>query len=266
MYLCGTIIGVITGIVVLSGQSAGAPPALAISTDYAATAQAMTAAGYGSLATRRQFLSFDPAGDGRVVEVLGDISTAERVFVLVPGNDVTLDNFDQRLAPHARALYDTTGGKAAVVAWLGYDPPEGIWPDALLEDRAGDGATALAQFVKSLPGNGSIVVVGHSYGTVVVALAAPHLGSRVTDLVALASPGMGASRVNGLHTQARVWTATAPQDWIRNVPHIRLAGLGHGAVPSDARTLPVDGVHGHDGYLVPGAATLEALARLAFEN
>jgi hypothetical protein len=100
----------------------------------------------------------------------------------------------------------------------------------------------------------------------VVALAAPHLGPRVTDIVALASPGMRAARVKGLHTTARVWTAAAPGDWIRYVPGIRLAGVGHGPVPSDARELPVTGVEGHDGYLVNGSATLEALATLALQN
>jgi pimeloyl-ACP methyl ester carboxylesterase len=244
-----------------------------VSTDYATTAGVMSAAGYGKLTAGRQFLAFDPAGDGRAIEALGDLLTATRVVVLVPGNDITLRNYDDRLAAHARALYDAMGAAAmdndprvAVVAWLGYDPPEGIWPDALREDRAADGATALRVFLDALPGSGTIVLVGHSYGSVVVALATPHLGPRVTDIVALASPGMGASRVSGLHTHARVWTALAEGDWIHRVPRLRVAGLGHGAVPADARVLPADGVIRHDGYLVPGSSTLEALARLALQN
>jgi pimeloyl-ACP methyl ester carboxylesterase len=268
MYLRATIIAAVTSVAVLSGQSAGAPSTVAVSTDYAGTAGVMTAAGYGQLSAGRHFLAFDPSGDGRVVEELGDVMKAERIVLLVPGNDVTLANYETRLAPHARAVFDALGhsDRVAVIAWLGYDPPEGIWPDALREDRAATGARALTAFLEALPGSGTIVLVGHSYGTVVVALAAPYLGSRVSDIVALASPGMGASRVSGLHTHARVWTALAANDWIRRVPHLRLAGLGHGAVPADAHKLPADGVVGHDGYLVPGSATLEALARLALQN
>jgi pimeloyl-ACP methyl ester carboxylesterase len=269
MLLRSTIFAAAVATAVLSGQSAGAPATLVTSTDYGTTASAMTMAGYGSMTTAgRRFLAFDPSGDGRVVEALGDVSTADRIVVLVPGNDVTLRTFDEKLASQARALYDALGhhDRVAVVAWLGYDPPEGIWPDALREQRADDGAVALREFIETLPGQGSIVLVGHSYGSVVAALATPELPSRVTDLVALASPGMGASRVRGLHTHARVWTATAPTDWIRRIPGIRLIGLGHGPVPTDAQHLPVDGVYGHDGYLVPGSATLKAIADLALQN
>jgi pimeloyl-ACP methyl ester carboxylesterase len=280
MFLRSTVITALTAAAVLTGQSAGAPPAtLTASTDYADTAAAMTEAGFGEMTAGRHFLAFDPDGDGRAVELLGDLATADRIVILVPGNDTTLRDFDRGLggvtrrapAAQARALYEAAlakdpAAKLAVIAWLGYDPPEGIWPDALLEDRASDGAAALKSFVKTLPGTGSIVVVGHSYGTVVVALAAPDLGRRVTDIVALASPGMGASRVSGLHTSARVWTATAETDWIRWVPGIRLAGLGHGPVPSDARHLPSTGVEGHDGYLVPGSTTLDALVGLSLAN
>jgi pimeloyl-ACP methyl ester carboxylesterase len=274
------VIAGVTAVAVLSGQSAGAPPPLVTSTDYAATARAMAAAGYGDMTSNdRHFLAFDPTGDGRVVEVLGELSTADTVVVLVPGNDTTLRDFDRGLggvtrrapAAQARAISDAVrlrspDARVAVIAWLGYDPPEGIWPDAMREGRASDGAAALTAFLATLPGHGTVVLIGHSYGSVVVALAAPHLGPRVTDIVALASPGMGASRVKGLHTTATVWTATAPGDWIRYVPGIRLAGLGHGPVPFDARELPVDGVDGHDGYLVSGSATLDALAELALRN
>jgi pimeloyl-ACP methyl ester carboxylesterase len=268
MYLRATIIAAVTSVAVLSGQPAETLSPLGLSLDYPATASGMTAAGFGPLAAGRRFLAFDATGDGRGVEVLGDPVRADRIVVLVPGNDVTLANYDARLASHARALYAAMGDsqRVAVIAWLGYDPPEGIWPDALREDRAAAGARALTAFLGALPGDGMIVLVGHSYGTVVVGLAAAHLGPRVSDIVALASPGMGASRVSGLHTRARVWTALAASDWIRRVPRLRLAGLGHGAVPADAHELPADGVVGHDGYLVPGSATLKALARLALQN
>jgi hypothetical protein len=64
-----------------------------------------------------------------------------------------------------------------------------------------------------------------------------------------------------------VGAAEAPTDWIRRLPGVRLFGLGHGRHPADpefgARALPTDGVAGHDGYLVPGAATLAAIGLIA---
>ncbi|WP_343869414.1 alpha/beta hydrolase, partial [Dactylosporangium roseum] len=62
------------------------------------------------------------------------------------------------------------------MAWLGYNPPEGVRRDALREDRAAAGAIALNRFIDGLllghPGL-TITVIGHSYGSVVAAPAAP---------------------------------------------------------------------------------------------
>ncbi|HCT78986.1 MAG TPA: hypothetical protein DGT23_20985 [Micromonosporaceae bacterium] len=217
----------------------------------------------------RHFLLVDAAGDGRAVEAIGDVSTAERIVVVVPGSDTTLANFDRGLggvarrapAVQARNIYEATARspRVAVVAWLGYDPPEGLGVAAMRQDRAESGARELIRFIASLPPNATVTLVGHSYGSVVVGLAAPSLGPQVTDIVALASPGMGASTVSDLRTSAHVWTAIAAHDWIRRVPRVSFAGFGHGPLPADARPLPTDGVDGHDGYLVPGSSTLEAL-------
>jgi hypothetical protein len=45
----------------------------------------------------RQFLFFDPAGDGKIAEVVGDLDTAKNVSVMVPGITNRLDNFDERV-------------------------------------------------------------------------------------------------------------------------------------------------------------------------
>jgi len=252
----------------------GAPVALR----YAATGQLMRAQGYPQLAAGRTFLAFDPRGNGRAVEVVGDLATAHRIVVVVPGSDTSLENFDRGLggvarrapATQARTIHDAVyaadpNASTAVIAWLGYDPPEGLGKAALREDRAKEGAAALARFTAGLAVTNPaarVIVVGHSYGTVVIGRAAASLGPNVTDLVALASPGMG----DDLHTTARLWAARADADWIGWVPGIRVAGLGHGADPTGdaygARQLPSEGVQGHDGYLVAGSATLAAIADL----
>jgi pimeloyl-ACP methyl ester carboxylesterase len=247
---------------------------------YRDAAAAMSAAGtpYANwTAAGRRFLEFD-AADGTAVEVLGDLATAAHVAVLVPGVDTRLVDFDRGLggvarrapAVQARSIYarlraDDPHTRVAVVAWLGYDPPDGIDLDAVREDRARDGAAALAAFVRGVlaqrPGTG-VTLIGHSYGAIVVGLAARRLPA-VRDVVALGAPGIGAHRATDLGG-ARVWSALAPHDWIRRVPQVRLLDLGHGRRPSSrgfgARPLPTAGVAGHDYYLVPGSATLCAVA------
>lgn len=230
----------------------------------------------------RRLLAFDDRGDGRIVEVLGELSAAIRVVILVPGVDTNRANFDtghggvQRRAPawQARRLHDQVratdpAGRVAVVAWLGYDPPEGVRRDALREDRAAAGAVALNRFVDGLlvqRPDVSIVIVGHSYGSTVAGLAAPAMARQVTDIVAVGSPGMGVDDRAALRTTARVWAGVAPRDWIRRVPGVRVLGLGHGRKPSDpafgAVPLPCTDVDGHDGYFVPGTSSLQAMAEI----
>jgi hypothetical protein len=69
---------------------------------------------------------------------------------------------------------------------------------------------------------------------------------------------------------ARVFSALAPQDWMRRIPQIRLLDLGHGRRPSSpafgAMPLPTAGVAGHDYYLVPGSATLDAVANVVLDR
>ena len=226
----------------------------------------------------RQFLEFDPAGDGTAAEVVGDLSTADHVAVLIPGVNTTLRNFDRglggvaRRAPsvQARALYDQLrgtdpAGRVAVVAWLGYDTPEGIDMGAIREERARRGAERLTAFVDGLHHRrpeAAVTLIGHSYGAIVAGLAAPHL-PRVTDVVALGAPGMGVRSAADLGG-ARVWSALAETDWIREIPQVRIFDLGHGRRPSSidfgARELPAAGVAGHDYYLTPGTDTIEAVA------
>jgi pimeloyl-ACP methyl ester carboxylesterase len=228
--------------------------------------------------TAPRVLASDHHGDGRIVEVVGDLGTADRIAVIVPGVSTTLDNFDRGLggvvqrSPYWQAsqLYTAaraTGDQVAVVAWLGYDPPNGIDLAAVRSDRAVTGARALVGFVSELsayrPG-ASITLVGHSYGSLVLAYAAARLPAQVTDLVALGSPGMDVARAGRLRTHARLWVGSARGDWTRWLPDLRILGLGHGTNPSrpwfGARRLDVAGASGHDGYFVTGTTSLRSIA------
>lgn len=242
---------------------------------YAANERAATSGARGRL------LAYDPRGDGRIVEVFGDLATARSIVVIVPGSGWNLHKI---LAPAtgsspraadpiagARALLSAMRGldpaaRVAVVVWLGYDAPEGIDREAARSERAVAGARALARFVAGLPGRGAVILVGHSYGTVVAGRAAA-AAARVTDVVALASPGMDAGSVAGLRTRARVWAARVPGDPIAFAPHVRVMRYGHGADPVTpgfgALVFRTGSAHGHGGYYAPGSESLINLARIA---
>lgn len=206
------------------------------------------------------------------VDAVGRPSTADHIAILVPGVGTTAENLSRTTGAMARALYASAApragsGEVAVVAWLGYRPPEGLGIDAARESSAAAGAPALARYVSELVAGRPdvrVTLIGHSYGAVVIGLAASALPPQVTDLVTLGAPGMGVDRAADLRTTARVWAAESPHDWIRFVPGLRLFHLGLGTHPADssfgATLLPVDGVDGHPDYLTDGSATLGAVA------
>jgi pimeloyl-ACP methyl ester carboxylesterase len=252
---------------------------------YRETAVRMLAAGcpYATWAAEgRHFLFFDPAGDGQTAEVFGDLNRASRIAILVPGVATTLVDFDRglggvaRRAPgvQGRTLYQQLSKRdrdVAVISWLGYDPPEGLGPAAATEGRARAGAERLTTFVRDVlrqRPDATVTLIGHSYGSLVVGLAARHL-PEVPDVIALGAPGLGVEHAADLGG-AHVWSALAAHDWIRRIPQVRILGLGLGTRPSSpgfgATALPTGGVEGHDYYLVEGSATLRAVSDIVLSG
>ncbi len=220
------------------------------------------------------YLDFNPAGQGLAVEVFGNLATATRVAILVPGSDTSLATFDSRgtaspeggaaaLAAQARKL--DPGARLAVIAWLGYKTPSTLSPAVMTSGDAGQGADALRPFVDDLARHGhQVALICHSYGSVVCGLAAPHLP--VADIAVAGSPGMDATSVHALHTTARVWAGRGAGDWIQQVPHVHFLGLGFGQDPMarafGARIFSCSG-GGHSGYFRPGSIALRNLAYIA---
>jgi hypothetical protein len=266
------------------------PPALtssALSARYAADARTIATAEHaaardgdsqlaGALATLRtqQVLFFDPNGQGVAAMVIGNLATATRVAILVPGSDTTLATFFSRgssspgggaeaLAAQAHRL--DPGERLAIIAWLGYPAPAMLSPGVMTSGDASQGAQALRPLVTALAGHGDqVALLCHSYGSVVCGLAAPYLP--VTDIAVFGSPGMDASSVASLHTGARVWAGREADDAIQYVPHIQLLGLGFGADPMSPRfgaRIFATGDGGHSGYLDPGSVSLRNLTYIA---
>ncbi|MFF4520307.1 alpha/beta hydrolase [Streptomyces bluensis] len=249
-------------------------------------------------ASTRRFLSFDGRGTGQAVEVFGDLAHADRVAVLIPGSETTLDTYD-RFRAGATALMDEVatrspgspggghGARTAVVSWLGYETPRTISTTVLTTGRAESAAPRLEAFVRELRGlvgqDARISLLCHSYGSVVCARAAERADrrsaglqsaglqgeARVDDIVLIGSPGTGADSAAALHTSARVWAARGTGDWIADVPH---AGADLFGTSVGFRTDPVSpafgarvfaaGGGGHSDYFRPGSVSLDNLARI----
>ncbi|MFD3411121.1 alpha/beta hydrolase [Streptomyces cyaneofuscatus] len=230
----------------------------------AASLRAMAAPG-------RQFLSFDGRDGGRSVEVVGELSGARRVAVLVPGAGVGLDAYG-RLRRGAVALQRELGEGGAVVVWLGYRSPATVSPASVTDGRAAEAAPRLRQLVDrlgaALPG-ARITLLCHSYGSVICARAAS--GTQADAVVLYGSPGTGAEDVAALRTGARVWAGRGGGDWIARVPHVRVrvpfvGAVGFGTDPVakrfGAEVFDAGGA-GHSDYLLPGSRSLTNLARIA---
>ncbi|MFJ3432699.1 alpha/beta hydrolase [Streptomyces cyaneofuscatus] len=230
----------------------------------AASLRAMAAPG-------RQFLSFDGRDGGRSVEVVGELSGARRVAVLVPGAGVGLDAYG-RLRRGAVALQRELGEGGAVVAWLGYRSPATVSPASVTDGRAAEAAPRLRQLVDrlgaALPGAG-VTLLCHSYGSVICARAAS--GTPADAIVLYGSPGTGAEDVAALRTGARVWAGRGGGDWIARVPHVQVrvpfvGAVGFGTDPVAERfgaEVFDAGGGGHSDYLLPGSRSLTNLARIA---
>ncbi|MEU8121211.1 alpha/beta hydrolase [Spirillospora sp. NPDC049024] len=240
----------------------------------------------GFLQPGRHFLYFDPRGRGRAIEVIGDLTRAQRVAVLVPGADTTLSSFDKRGGKPwstpgggARAVYAQARAASpepglAVVAWLGYAAPKTFSGDVLTSDRATEGAVQLRKFMKGVHQvnpRASVGLLCHSYGSVVCGRAAldgsnSAAWKQVTDIALYGSPGTTAWSASKFGGTARVWAGRGATDWMEDVPHVRIFGLGLGPDPVSrgfgARVFDAGG-GGHSDYLAPGSASLRNLTGIA---
>ncbi|TDC83457.1 alpha/beta hydrolase [Actinomadura sp. 7K507] len=234
----------------------------------------------------RRFLYFDPRGGGRAIEVIGDLTRARRVAVLVPGADTTLTAFDERgdkpwstPGGGARAVYAQAASKSpqpdlAVVAWLGYAAPRTFSSDVLTGERADEGARQLRRFLEGVHRVNPSAGVGllcHSYGSVVCGRAALDgpggpAWRQVTDIALYGSPGTTVWSAAKLDGTARIWAGRGAADWMEDVPHVRILGLGLGRDPVSssfgARVFDA-GTGGHSDYLEPGSTSLRNLTGIA---
>lgn len=254
------------------GNLDGVPPALR----YAANQDTAGLAGLDDLLglRGRQLLAFDPRERGLAVEVFGDLATARRIAVLVPGAGSDLYHLDGPggVAADAHALLaearrEDPGTQLAVVAWAGYDTPAEPDAAAMQGSLARAGAGRLERFLAGLTTYTAapISLFCHSYGSVVCGMTP--LPARVTDITVYGSPGVRAKSASDLSPTARVWAALAADDPIRWLPAVRLGDYGHGPSPVDpsfgARVVAATGARGHSGYFDQHSESLRNFVRIA---
>ncbi|MGZ8785354.1 MAG: alpha/beta hydrolase [Acidimicrobiia bacterium] len=232
----------------------------------------------------RHFLRFDPSGDGRIVEVLGDLGSSRHVAIIIPGMNNDLSNYEQGLRRSTSNLYrNADGSDAAVIAWLGYDPP-----DDLLAATNGQPAAAVRSISKLLAGldvsidhDLHVSLIGHSYGSVVLG-AALRAGVSAEEVVFIGSPGVGVDHASdlGLSPPTRIWAGRAAHDPIQLARSVECLDLVPVCFPSTDRlffgTDPTDPTFGatvfrvedgsflaaHSSYFRPGSAALNNLTAI----
>lgn len=215
----------------------------------------------------RQIIQFDPSGEGRVVEVFGDLATARNVAVVVGGMGSSVDNFDSKTGARASNLFRYVAGlgaEVAVVAWNGYDAPDELgagplaWTEVVATTAADRGIGELNLLLDelALPEAVHLTLLGHSYGSLVVAGVAASRAD-VDDIVVMGSPGVAGSDPRRLNGGVRMWTMAAPSDPIDDLGWF-------GGDPNDPGTgwTPVDvaGDSGHGSYLTDGSRSLDQAA------
>lgn len=172
------------------------------------------------LADDRQLLTYsDAKGDERIVEVHGNLSTAARVIIHVPGIFTGLDDYQDGGNDAAEALYRSAQdrGDVAVISFADYDVPQNLL-EAAGDHGAQTGAPQLRALVQRLHADGfatgDISVVAHSYGSRVAGEAMKG-GLDVDRVVAVGSPGMGADSRAALGSPGvDLYAGSTPTDYV----------------------------------------------------
>ncbi|MFG2528915.1 alpha/beta hydrolase [Streptomyces sp. NPDC048516] len=225
-------------------------------------------------------LMLDPEDDGKAAVALGNPDRADHTAVLVPGTDTTLGSAQGQLSRIDR-LHDAATREAApnervsTVWWLGYDAPEWEggkkWDNGGVstEDRANEGAPDLRRFVGGLreSHHGSpthMTVIGHSYGSTTVGVAASGDGGLgADDIVGVGSPGMHVNEAGDLNIDPdHVWIGNSRNDEI--VDDFSDFNLGDNPAekPFGGNNFYVDPKGGHSDYWNDDSKALENQGRI----
>jgi hypothetical protein len=211
----------------------------------------------------RQFLSVETEGQGRAVEVHGDLSRARQVALAVPGMGNSLESL-RDLVPRSEQIRREAGPGTVAVTWLGYDSPSGVVEAAGKESAyaAGPGLRADTVAVRlEVPPGTPITAVGHSYGTVVVGQASLY-GARFDRIVLTGSPGVDPDVHSAADLgPAMLFVERSPGDY---VAYSQWHGPDPADYPDAVRLATAGGepVRWHNQYYRPGTESLANVGRV----
>ncbi|MFF4591747.1 alpha/beta hydrolase [Amycolatopsis sp. NPDC001319] len=172
---------------------------------------------YADLQHQRAYLlGINPANSGQAIVAIGNPDTAVNVATYVPGTTAGLnDGMSTDIYRSDSMMHMATqmgSPSTSVITWVGYDAPQSIIPDAASTSFADKAEPSLRNFQDGLgaahQGPMNATVIGHSYGTTVVGQTARDLGLPASNVVMVASPGVGVEHANQLHLDG------TPQDQV----------------------------------------------------
>lgn len=182
----------------------------------------------------RHLIALDFSGERLKAAVsVGNVDKASHVSVIVPGMTTNVhDSLGTNIsaAENVKNRAAVLGGMRrediAVVAWLGYDAPQGLI-GASNTDRAHKGAEKLSSFVTGLDssrehspaGDPLLTLIGHSYGSTTSGFAATQTQDGVIDKLVLAgSPGSGVKSLDEYSVpEGNVYVSATPWDPVLGV-------------------------------------------------
>jgi Alpha/beta hydrolase len=197
-------------------------------------------------------LGFNTDGIGHAIVAVGNPDTAVNTVTYVPGLGTNLTNSAGNIG-RATALWGQAerlapGEKISSIYWLGYNAPQlglsvGLHNlDVTSTTDAVAGGLALTQFESGLQAAHLLgtpdhtVVLGHSYGSLVVGEAAAHDGMHPGDIIVVGSPGVGVNNAAQLgESPLHVWAGENAHDPVPRLP------------PSDPVTAVTDPSAAHFG-------------------
>lgn len=142
---------------------------------------------------QRQFLAFDPADDGQVIEVIGTLGrSTQNVGTFVPGTGSDLEGHRSYVDSGRYFIKDHDTKENAQVVFLNGDFPNHLFaaPRRHYARETGRELTAHQVEMRMLTDDARLTTVGHSYGGAIVGKADQY-GAPVDNVVHLSSAGTG---------------------------------------------------------------------------
>lgn len=242
----------------------------------------------------RTLVSLDTSTDAKASIVVGDLSTAKYVSVLVPGMYMSVGEQIEAWAAVAQDLHDQQTGflkrvlgprsgasppGVAVVAWIGYQTPVLTNIGGLeLAQQGADSLERTLQGITSLRATDPpyLSVFAHSYGSTAALLALERGTVQVDALALMGSPGSDAQSVKELSVRGgNVWVGEAPMDPIVDSAFFgsdpgspsygaKPMGVGGAVDPLTHRSLA--GSSGHNEYFTAGTECMRNLAMIGIDQ